>query len=81
MFWFPILEDGNSRVEINLNELQKFIFQEALFLQKMENLLQQSTHLPHIFSGKSLFLLGEFYQEWIKHWIEMIHYFSPKEIK
>jgi hypothetical protein len=80
MWWLQSAGEEPT-IEINLHELKKFIEKEALYIHKMENLLQQSMDFSNLLSGKAFFFFTDFLNTVFLHFWDNVNYFAPKEIK
>ena len=81
MLWNLMQKDDDTTIEINPEELMKFIMKESLFLESMDKLLEESMSMKSILTGKTFFMLSEFFGKYISHFLENMMYFMPKEVQ
>jgi hypothetical protein len=81
MWWMFPKDDENTVVEIDLKKFQNFIFQEALFIEKIEQKANEVFAMPNILSGKSFFLWMQLAGETLTHMLGIVNYFNPEQRK
>ncbi len=79
--WWLNQKNEDIQLEINLDELKKFILTESLFMKEMDILIENGFSYQNIITGKSFLFLSEALITLWNHIINNLNFFYPKEVR